>query len=406
MPKGISIAIASDTTAFDRGVRQGIVDPLEQAVDVLDDVAKAGDTAGDKLDDAMRDAQRSTDGLSDEMRELKDRIEDATRKSRDLGDAGKRAGADYDDGLDRAKDGVNEFRDEANSTAREAAASFDGSAESIGDAIQEVTANAFAGFGPVGAVAGLAAAAGIGLAMAGFEDVAQAQEESERRVDEWAQTFIDAGGRVLDAATYVAAAQAIMTDGERYKVAERNAELWGVSVETAVAAMVGQHDALAEAQRNVAAAAEEEAAAMEGVPYDDVGTNLARMNSAAAEGQRALNGITGEMQSGAERASVMSGYLANLARTTDGATRSVDEFGDEVYALPDGTSVYIDAQTGQATSNVDAIERRIYGIPDRRNVTVAVQVDDSQVDNYMARELNRYARVNVGAVRAGSPVVW
>lgn len=403
MAKGISIAIASETRDFQRNVKTGMLDPLEDVAKVLDEVGDSGDDAGRKLEDAMRDSQRDTDQLSDEMRTLKDRIDDAAKKSRDFGDAGRRAGREYEDGMDRAKEGVGEFKDEANSTAREAAASFDGSAESIGDAFQEVAANAFAGFGPAGAVAGLAAAAGIGLAMAGFEDMQAAQEESERRIDEWASAYIDAGSRVLDSQQYVAAANAILTDGEQYKTATRNAELWGVSVQTAVAAMTGQHWALEEAQRNVTAAAEAEAAAMEGVPYDDVGTNMANMTSEAAEAQRALNGITGEMEQGAERAGIMSDYLRNLAQTTEGATREVDEFGDSVYTLPDGTTVYVDAETGRATANVDAIERRLYGIPDA-TARVNVQVNDDPLRAYLNRNLNRTAYVNI-ATRRGINVI-
>lgn len=449
MPKGISLSIASDTRQFMAGVKSGVIDPLadvetalddmeragesagsgversmqnvgdslddvgrsaddagdklesslDGAGDALDNVGRAGDDAGDKLEDSMRRAQRETDDSADAIKDLKRKLDDAGREAKSFGDKGRDAGRDFERGMDRASDGVNEFRDEANSTAREAAASFDGSAESIGDAIQEVTANAFAGFGPAGAVAGLAAAAGIGLAIAGFEAVGEANEESQARIDEWASTYIEAGGRILDASTYIAAANAILTDSAQYETATKNAELWGVTVETAVAAMTGQHDALAEAQRNVAQAAAEEAEAMEGLPYDDVGTNLANLNSRAGEAQRALNGVTGEMDAGAERASIMSAYLVDLARNTEGATREVDEFGDSVYTLPDGTTVYVDAETGRATQNVDAIERRIYGIPDG-HARVDVSVNDAAVDRYMRRSLVRQATVNV-VVRGG-----
>lgn len=403
MAKGISIAIASDTRDFKRNVKQGVIDPLEDVAMVFDELERKGDDAGSAIEDAMRDSQRETDGATDKWKDLARKMGDAERAAKDSGDAGRRAGRDIGDGMDRAKEGVGEFRDEANSTAKEAAASFDGSAESIGDAFQEVAANAFAGFGPVGAVAGLAAAAGIGLAAAGFEAVGEANEESQRRIDEWASAYIEAGGRVLDSQQYVAAANAILTDGEQYKTAARNAELWGVSVETAVAAMTGQQWALEEAQRNVTRSAEEEAEALEGVPYNDVGTNIAAMNSQAMEGQRALNGITGEMEAGAERAGIMSDYLRNLAETTEGATHEVDEFGDKVYQLPDGTTVYVDAETGRATTNVDAIERRIYGIPDG-HATVHVNVQDSPLRAYLSQNLNRTAYVNI-ATRRGAAII-
>lgn len=67
--------------------------------------------------------------------------------------------------LDRAGKGLDDFRDEAGSTGREAAASFSGSFDDVADGIQEVAANAFAGFGPAGAAAGMLAAAGLGVVL-------------------------------------------------------------------------------------------------------------------------------------------------------------------------------------------------------------------------------------------------
>lgn len=92
-----------------------------------------------------------------------------------------------------AEDGVKEMGEEANSTAKEAAASFDGSAESIIDAFQEVAANAFAGFGPAGALAGLAIAAGIGIAVGEFQKAEEAAEELRQKAIEYADEAREAG---------------------------------------------------------------------------------------------------------------------------------------------------------------------------------------------------------------------
>ncbi|WP_419704992.1 hypothetical protein [Promicromonospora sp. NFX87] len=95
-------------------------------------------------------------------------------------------------------DGLHEFRDEANSTAREAAASFDGSFESAADAVQETAANALAGFGPIGAAAGLAAAAGLGIVLAKLNEISEATNAAAEEGAEWSTSFngTDQAGRL------------------------------------------------------------------------------------------------------------------------------------------------------------------------------------------------------------------
>lgn len=187
MAKGVKISVASDTRDFGKGVKSGIIEPLEDAADVLSDLAKEGDQASGKLEDGFKAAQRETDDLKDEYKKLGKEINDTGRKGKSFGD-------DVKDGTNKAGEGMEDFKGEANSTAREAAASFDGSAESIGDAFQEVAANAFSGFGPAGAAAGLVAAAGLGLAFAAIESGGEDTEAYRERVAELGQEFIDTGG--------------------------------------------------------------------------------------------------------------------------------------------------------------------------------------------------------------------
>ena len=183
---GVSISIAADTSSAAKAIQQGIIEPLEDTLDVLDGFAKEGDQAGDKIEAAMEAAQKETDGLADKQKELRDAL-DKTGKQ------GRKSGEDLKDGFNRAEKGAEEFKDEANSTAREAAASFDGSAESIGDAFQEVAANAFAGFGPAGALAGLGIAAGLGTAFKAFEDMEAQSQEAKERIAALGEAMIDAG---------------------------------------------------------------------------------------------------------------------------------------------------------------------------------------------------------------------
>lgn len=180
----IKIPMAVDTGGIAKEINNGLVEPLEDAEDALKKLSKV---------DAGRDLERDLEKASKASEELKDEIDDAADQLKKLGFRAKEAGDDAKKGMDRAEEGVEEFGDEAKSTAKEAAASFDGSAESIVDAFQEVAANAFAGFGPAGLLAGLAIAAGIGIAVQEFQKAAEAAEELRMKAVEYASDAIDAG---------------------------------------------------------------------------------------------------------------------------------------------------------------------------------------------------------------------
>lgn len=374
MADDLTFSIASDTTAFDNGIRRGVIEPLEDADKALEELGRSGDRELGELEDAMSDARRDTERFEESIEDVRDAI---TRAGR----AGKKSTDDIDDGFDRARKGAGEFKDEANSTAKEAAASFDGSAESIGDAFQEVAANAFAGFGPAGAIAGTAAAVGIGAAVAGFEKVEEERQKSEERIAKWAEVFIEAGSRVLSASTVIAKSEEILTDPERFAEATENAKLWGVSIDTAVAALAGSPSAL----RDVSTAIDEQRDALDAQAKAQGGANGEtlkgyELNDIAA---KKYSDLTGEIDKGADKADTYSRILRDVAENTKGATTEVDEFGDSVVTLPDGKKIYIDAETGKATQNVDAIENKVYGLPSSRTITIRAVADMSGIDQAM-----------------------
>lgn len=431
---GFEIKILSDTEGFERGIRDGVIDPLDDADAALEQLGDAADAAGreagrglekagDSVDDlrkeldkagrqakdtgddieqlgddartAGRDSERGIDRLEDALKDAQRQSEKTERAVKDIGDAGRDAGRDAERGMKRAEDGVEDFKQEASSTAREAAASFDGSADSIGDAFQEVAANAFAGFGPAGEAAGLAAAVGIGLAAAGFQDVQEAQEESEARAAEWADAFIESGQRVLTSAQSTAAALAILTDPERYKEATQNAKDWGVSTETAIAAMTGETWALDEASGALQKRLDDargNAEGFEGVIHA-TGSTLNGTSTALLGAEKRLQLIKDEFSDAGRRADEYSRYLLALAEHTEGATTKVDEFGDSIVTLPDGKEIYIDAETGQATDNVDAIQNKIYGV---KGKSVSVNVNGHVNMSAADRGMNRWISQNNG----------
>lgn len=362
----IQLDIAANTRDFQRGV-QDVEKALDKVADSLDDVTREGDRASDKIEDSFRDIARASK------------------------DTGRDIGRNMDDGFDRAKAGAGEFKDEANSTAREAAASFDGSADSIVDAFQEVTANAFGGFGPAGAVAGLAAAAGIGLVTQAFQDAEDKRQELEERADDLASAYIEAGSNVLDAISVASRTADVMGNTEEKKKVQEYADAIGIDLATAVRAYVGDANAMA-AVNALAGDAQAE--------LNDLHekSNAQQTNLTQTEKNRIaeLNNLlakTGELQgvtAGAnETFQTQQQVLYDLINEAEGATKEVDELGNALYTLPDGTQIMVDAETGQATTDVSDFKDDVDGIPEE--VTTTVHARTSGV-SAVERELAQLAR--------------
>ena len=337
----------------------------------IDDLERSLDDVADAIDDTMRDGDRSTERMEDSFRDL---ARAARKSGDDTGDAFKR-------GMRKASDGVDDFKGEAQQTARETAASFDGSADSIVDMFQETAANALGGFGPLGAVAGLAIAGGIGLGVAGFDAIDAAKEASAERAAEWADAFVEAGGRVLTSTQTLAMARAILTDPERYKELTDNAREWGVTESVALLAMSGNTDALTEATRSLA----EKRRELNDIPIEERTSEEAlTLANNIRDGAEALDQLNADMRLGTKQADVYSTALRLTAENTVGAKKETDDFGDTIVTLPDGKQIYIDAETGQATESVDAIENKVYGIRDK-TVRVDVDVNDDGLRDIESR---------------------
>lgn len=392
MARGYERRIGADTRDFERAVKDGVIKPVDEAARSLDDLADAGEDAG-------RDGSRALGKLEDALRDVERQTDDAARSVKDMGDDGRRGFGRLRDGADEASEGVSDFKDEAKQNAQEVASSFDGSAESIADGFQGLAATAFAGFGPAGVVAGLAAAAGIGLAAQGFEASAEAQEASEEAIAGWADKFIEAGGRAMSAAQLVGEVTAIATDPERYKEAAENAKNWGVDEATAMRAIAGDATALEVVKKTLNdRTAEytrilEENATGSGASYDkmqaltEAEQQLIREVSA---GIPAWKKLTGEMAGGEKRAETVSQAFLGMIDDAKGAWVQVDKLGNKVVTLPDDTQIFIDAKTGQASQNIDRFKGDLDEIPKTKAVRVdgTVSLDKSgltrQIKDYKA----------------------
>ncbi|GAA4057557.1 hypothetical protein GCM10023065_03020 [Microbacterium laevaniformans] len=380
----IEIAIASETKAFKQGIETGVVKPLEDAIKSLREL---GDAEGaDRLERSLRDAQKATEQLEDKTRDAAQAIE------REYKNAYREARRAADDGTGRMKAGAEEVTQELGQNIGEAVSSVRGDLSDLGQVGQDTLgglAATLAGAGPaglVGAAALAAAAVGAGGLTAALEDAAAKQERLKEQAAEWAQAYMEAGSSILNTSQIIAKGEQIFGDPEKLAEAQENMHAWGVELDVAVAAMAGSQSAI----DDVSASIDRQAAALEANArgadnyaqnIEQATTGQSSANDEFLKGKAAFDELTGAMDIGQQTAGYYSRMLRDLAANTDGAKSIVDEFGDSITSLPDGTTIYIDAETGRATTKVDDIKQKIYSIPDKTAV-VRVEVDSSAWDRW------------------------
>lgn len=246
------MAININFLANVRDVLRGGDDVEEKFEDVassLDDLAKAGKQAGDKLGD----------GVGDGAKQAERYVEKLERGFKEMADAGRKESKSVGDDIDRnvkrgtdgAEDGLKDFKDESASTAKESAASFDGSAESIVDAFQEVAANAFVGFGPAGMIAGLAAAAGIGLISAAMETGGEDADELKQKISDMTSEIIDSKSGSVSIEYLSGKLRELATEAEGVNLKElsKTAKQSGLDFRDLAQAYAGNRDGLKELWR-------------------------------------------------------------------------------------------------------------------------------------------------------------
>lgn len=237
----ISIDMLANVQPFLRGTKD-VEGALEDVSDSLDDVARDAQRSSDKIErelggsaDVVGD---STEKLERKFKDLRDTVQ---RESKSGGDAMSRS---YKRATDDSSESLDEFKRESNSTAKESAASFDGSAESIVDSFQEIAANAFAGFGPAGAAAGIAAALGIGYVTTELQKQQEEAEETKQSLIEMYQGAIEEGRNYIDEAQILARYTELVFDDAKMEEFRKSAEQIGVDINTYTRAQAGSYDDL------------------------------------------------------------------------------------------------------------------------------------------------------------------
>lgn len=198
MAKGVSLSIASDTKDFVKGIKSGVIEPLENVSDELRDLAKDGDKAGDKLEDSMRGAQKATERYGDDIEALGTKLNASAKRG------GQGLKDHTADATSAAARDLGELKQEAIQNASETFSSFDGSASSFADGIQGTFGGIVSSMGPVGMAIGAAGALGIGMFMGDADKAKEKTDEFKAKVSELAAELIDVGGDPAEALGAVA----------------------------------------------------------------------------------------------------------------------------------------------------------------------------------------------------------
>lgn len=199
MAGGFSVSIGSDTRLFEQGVKTGVIAPVEDAQDALQDLAntstskldgdlrdseraldklgKAGKEAGDDLEQGLRGAQKETGRTEAEYREMTEKIRAETAKIK----------AQSKEDFEGAGGATGEFKEEALQNFSEVTSSFQGNMTSITDLAQGTFGGLASLGGPASLVFGGLAVA-VGLIGQAFATSSEESDEFKQKIQDLADT--------------------------------------------------------------------------------------------------------------------------------------------------------------------------------------------------------------------------
>jgi hypothetical protein len=376
MAKGINLSVAADTKAFVDGINKGVIEPLEGAVDALDDLAKAGDNAGEDITQAMKDAQKATETNQDEFDKL-------SRVIKETGRSGRTAGDDIKAGMHGANQGLQDFKEESRQTAREAAQSFDGSAQSIVQVFQEIAANAFIGWGPAAAGAGIAAAAGIGLLTTAFQQQQEQADKAKAKIGEMGKALIEgtAGYENLIVIVENLKEMATVSDGSVKSLEDirKQSEKLGVTFEQLAQTYAGSADnldqvvgkiqELQDEQRTLRDQADDndrQSRLLHGIKIQQLEDQINTLDKVRENTKKAAEEEKAYVDSGAARMAEKQKAIENINTAYDDTVGSVTD--------------YLDAETGvlDVQAYLDAIAKRRDALNDYQKNLATSGLTDQQ----------------------------
>ncbi len=363
MAKGISINFLADVKDFLRGTNN-VEDSLDDVADSLDAMAKDGDQATEDL-----------------TKSFKEMAKEASRAGREAGDG---IGTSLKKGFSDAEEGVQNFKDEAKSTAKESAASFDGSAESIVDSFQEIAANAFVGFGGAGLVAGLAAAAGIGIASAALLDSEEQAKAAKEAISNYGLAIIDSGKATAEIEFVNANLKDIITNADGAKKKFQDIE----KLASKYPALAGDVGLMAQAYAGNSDALDLVLGKMR-KERDAIQENGRWMLDGTQAGARAYANLTTEMDAeivslegitrGIERAAqIEKGWIESGGEAREARKEEIDAINQSYDDAAGSVENYVNKETGlfDTAAYIEAMKRREKALADYQTALATSGLSD------------------------------
>jgi len=352
MAKGIEIGVAVDTKAAKQGIETGLIAPLEDAQAALEELGSTG--GPEKLERGLEGAQQATEELEAETKDAARTIEREFKESyRKLKDSS-------DDATRSAKRNLDDVKSEAGSTARESAASFDGSAESIVDAFQEVAANAFVGLGPAAAVAGAAAAIGIGVAGAAFASNEQAANEMAEATSNAFDRMIEAGGNYFTVQQQQKALQDALNDADTYQRILDITKATGLAAADVTKAVALGGEAYADVLEKLEDARKAIAAALADGYLTEEAYTL--QNSALVDQIAYLNGINEATNTANDKLAIYDQATGNILANRQQEQETLQKINKSVADLPSSKTLTIDGDVSALGAKLDGLFSKTYTI--------------------------------------------
>lgn len=377
--RGISIDILANVRDALKGTGD-VERALGDIESTLDDMARDGDQSVDKMSRGFRDLARDADNSSDKIeRNFEGAYRNIRRKADDTADSAVKSQRRMSEQSEEVGQEIRQNLGEGIANAAR------GDFEALGDTIGDTLGGAVSGIGGIGTAAAAAAgAAGLGLLIGALALANDEREKLTEKANELAQAYIDAGSSVLDAMTIAARTSEIITGDERQEALDY-AEALGVDLPTAARAMAGDMNALATVNR-IASDAQKENRDIADQQRDSMSALTTAQQKSVEENQKAIQAglnLNGVVEEANQKFEEQQAVLQGLINDADGATVKVDDLGNKLYELPDGTQIVVDAETGKATTNVDNFKGDIDEIDGKVvRSKVVFDVDDYAVRTY------------------------
>lgn len=393
--KPIQIDVASDTRQFSKGVQSGVIAPLEDVYQALEDVARESQFSGDTLVDSVKEARRAVEDVGDGFKDLERTSEQSMREAQldtedlshkhkalqDLIDNGSRDSfrtmkTESRQATRSAVGDVDEFKSEAKQNFSEVASSFTGDMDSAVDLVQGSLgglAGSIPGYGI--ALGGLGAAAGLF-----YTQWKEKTEATKQRVSEMYEDMLSSGLDYLSKDFIVQRMTDIQNGvegvGASIKDVETTAKELGVSEEEVLLAFAGHADT----RNRLLDVAREK--------YDQNSESVAGLGDVETEAM--LN----SQDAARDAINLLESFADEQGRATDkvDTTRSAIDRLDQAQGLKNA----VDQAERFGTKLGDA-SNRMTEFPSAKTVTITPELNTASFNDAWARLKNTPRRITVDA---------